>query len=255
MTHDNVTWFEFNEINSAEMDVRLTGVHVYSRGEQRGSQEEVSGRSGYVWLSDGATGAFDIKRTCLAPQSRLREIAAWLTGSGQLRFSNEEGAMYDARVNDRLDFKFYARGEDPLFEFEVTFSCQPFPRMWPEVDPVEIIFREDQPRPYVDLPNPGTAPSLPRVEIRGNGYFSVTIGKQTIFFSNIKDGIIVDSELMDALTIDGALLANDKMDGDFFEIQPGPNVVQWIEGGENDEGDPEAGKLERITIIPRWRYL
>ncbi len=256
MARSNPFWFEFNGVKSSEMGVWMTDAHAFSRGEQRGTQEKVSGRSGFVWLGDGATDAYEIKRACIAPASKLRQIAAWLTGSGNLRFSNEEGAMYDARVAKKIDFKRAAPGKDPLYKFDLTFLCQPFPRMWPEVAPIEILIDDpDRPTPYFDLPNPGTAPSLPRLEIEGSGSFSVTIGKQTIFFSDVERGIIVDSELMDALTLDGALLANEKMDGEFFEIQPGQNVVQWIEGGESEEGDPLSGTIEKITIIPRWRML
>ena len=249
MARSNTSWFEFNGRKSGELGVRVTSAHGFSRGAARGNREEVSGKSGSVWLGDGATDDFDVKLSCMAPASRLREIAAWLDGAGGLRFSAEPGAMYDARSIKAIEFVRAAPGADPLYEFAVTFSCQPFPRVWPEAEPIEIAASGAQ------LQNPGTAPSLPRIEIAGSGAFSLTIGMQTMFFTGVEGGIIVDSELMDALTADGSLLANDKVSGDFFEIQPGPNAVQWLEGGIDEEDEGVPGSVERVVITPRWRLL
>ena len=248
MARINSSWFEFKGRKSTDMDVRMMDVHLFSRGESRGSQETVAGKSGYVWISDGATEAFDIKRICRAPASRLREISAWLTGDGNLRFSAEEGAMYEARVARAIEYKRVIPGINPIFEFAVTFSCQPFPRIWPEAEPIVIT------ESGTELVTQGTAPALPRIEIMGRGDFSLTIGMQTVFFTDVDQGIIVDSELGDAFTADGALLANECMDGDLFQIQPGLNVVSWKLGGM-DEGLDADGVIERVTIMPRWRWM
>ena len=230
------------------MDVRLMDVHSFSRGAQRGSQETVAGRSGYVWISDGANEAFEIKRTCRAPASRLREISTWLSDAGYLRFSQEESAAFEARVIRAIEYKRVTPGADPLFEFTVTFSCQPYPLVWPAADPIEITASG------AALPNPGTAPALPRVEVVGHGDFSLTIGMQTLFFTGVERGIIVDSEIGDALTADGMLLANECIDGELFRIQPGPNYVSWQLGGADGELDA-PGVVEKVIITPRWRWL
>ena len=230
------------------MDVRIMDVHHFYHGAARGSQETVAGRDGYVWLGDGAIEAFDIKHTCRAPSTRLREITAWLAGSGGLRFSAEEDAMYDARIVKAIEYKKVIPGMNPIFEFAVTFSCQPFPRVWPEAEPIVIT------KSGTDLPNPGTAPALPRIEIVGSGSFALTIGKQTLAFTGVEKGIIVDSELGDAFTPDGALLANDKIDGELFQIQPGFNVVSWVLGAAGEEDADLDGTVEKVTVTPRWRY-
>ena len=157
--------------------------------------------------------------------------------------------MYDARIVKPIEYKCVIPGEDPLYEFAVTFSCQPFPRVWPEAKPFPVTASGAQ------FTNPGTAPALPRIEIVGSGSFMLTIGKQTMTFTNVEGGIIVDSELGDALTLDGALLANDKIDGELFQIQPGWNVVNWLLGGSSDDEDDQPGSIQKITITPRWRYL
>ena len=248
MARIQTSWFEFNGRKSSDLGVRLMDAHSFCQGELRGSWEEVAGRDGAIWLGDGATDAIEIKRACMAPATKLRQIAAWLSGAGGLRFSSEESAMYDARVMQKIDFRRAAPGADPLYAFTVCFSCQPHPRLWPEAEPLEIAISGAQ------ITNPGAAIALPRVEIEGSGSFSLTIGKQTMFFTGVEDGIIVDSELRDALTADGALLANDQIAGDFFEIQPGVNGVQWLNGGPGDDAD-ESGAVRRVIITPRWRCV
>ena len=248
MARINPSWFEFNDIRSDSLDVRLMDVHSFARGEARGTRETAAGRSGEIWLGDGAFETFEILRVCRAPAARLREISAWLRGEGRLRFSGEPGAMYDARVADQIEYRRVIPGMAALFEFSVTFVCHPFPRLWPEAEPIAITASG------TPISNPGAAPALPRVEIVGSGDFSLTIGMQTLFFTGVEGGIIVDSELGDALTPDAALLANDRINGELFAIQPGYNVVSWLAGGA--DGDPDSpGSVERVVITPRWRSL
>ena len=249
MARKNLSWFEFKEMRSDLLGVRLMDTHLFSLGGARGSQESVSGRSGYIWNGDGALEGFEIERICRSPASRLREISAWLCGSGGLRFSQEQGMMYDARVIQAVSYRQAVPGRDPLYEFRVTFTCQPFAHMWPE--PLPMTFTSPSGR----LLNQGTAPALPRVEIVGSGDFSVGIGKQVVYFSGVEGGIIVDSELGDALTLDGAAVANERMDGELFEIQPGDNAVYWQEGGISNDGTEASGRVEKVIITPRWRYI
>ena len=184
----------------------------------------------------------EIKRKLLCRLSRLDSAAAWLTGSGPLRFSWAEDRAYDARAAKSSDAAQVSPDADPLMEFDVTFTCQPFRRLVPEAAPFTISSSGES------FTNPGTAPSLPRVKITGSGDFSVSIGMETLFFSGVSGGgIIVDSELMDALTYDGELLANDRVSGTPFQIQPGVNVVSWL---------AESGSsVTAVEILPRWRYL
>lgn len=246
----NDSWFEFNGVKSSSMGVRIMSAHVSTRGEMRGTQEAVSARNGYLWLSDGTLKAFDEKYTCHVRQSMLHACAAWLSGSGRLRFSHMPDAQYDARPIKAVEYKRITSDTDPIYEFVVTFTCQPYAYVYPPAGDIILTTSGGT------LTNPGTAAALPRIAVEGSGYFSLTIGMQTLFFVNVTDGgVIVDSELGDALTLDGTLLANDKIDGDLFQIQPGSNVVSWLTGGENEAGEIVSGSVTKVTITPRWRYM
>ena len=235
-------WLEFGGVKSTEFGARLTDFISLTRPELRGTSYEVTGRSGDLWKTHGDYKPFDLKRKIRFRLSRLDDVSAWLTGSGMLRFSWAENRAYEARAVKSANIEQISIDEDPVVELPVTFTCQPFRLLHPEAEAFTITASG------TSFTNPGTAPSKPRVKITGSGDFSVTIGMETLFFSDISDGgIIVDSVLMDALTYDGTLLANDKMDGMPWTIQPGVNYVSWLV--------EDGSSIDSIEILPRWRYI
>ena len=249
MARLNLGWIEFKGIKSSDMGVRIVGAQSYTSGLRRGSEEAVAGKNGYTWLSDETREQYDIKRICRVNASKWRAVKSWLSGSGALRFSGEADAQYEARIIAKIDYKQLCPGEDPIYEFTVAFTVQPDPYVYPPAD-IFVATAEGQ-----ELPTPENAYALPRITIIGSGDFSLTIGNQTVYFAGITDGIILDSELGDALTLDAALLANDKMDGDLFEIKSGPNVISWQLGGEDETGNASGGSIESVSILPRWRWM
>lgn len=106
----------------------------------------------------------------------------------------------------------------------------------------------------------GTYFALPRLAIYGRGAFHVTISggghSSSMFFAGVPSpGIVVDSEKMDALTMDGAGLLNRCIlsnSDDFFRIYPGANVISWGVGSGDEE---ESGRITKIIITPGWRWL
>lgn len=235
-------WLEFNGRKSTEFGARLIDPIQYSRPAWRGTSHEAAGHSGDLWQTDGAYDTVEIKRKLRFNLSRLEDMSAWLTGAGLLRFSWAENRAYEARAAKIVNIKQVSPGDDPLMEGDFAFTCQPFRLLYPEAEAFAITTL------YEQFTNPGTAPSLPRVKITGSGNFSVTIGMETLFFTDVSGGgIIVDSQLMDALTYDGALLANDNMSGMPWQIKPGLNSVSWIA--------EDGSSVESIEILPRWRYM
>lgn len=241
MAREIKSWLEFNGQKSTEFGARLIDPIKYSRPAWRGTPNQAAGYSGDLWQTDGAYDTVDIKRRLRFNLSRLEDVSAWLTGTGLLRFSWAENRAYEARAAKIVHIEQVSLGSDPLMEGDFVFTCQPFRLLYPGAEAFTIT------ELYEQFNNPGTAPSLPRVKITGSGDFSVTIGMETLFFTDISGGIIVDSVLMDALTYDGSLLANDNMSGTPWQIQPGLNSVSWEVG--------DSGSVDSIEILPRWRYM
>lgn len=232
-------WFEFKGIRSDDMGIYLRTMPIRFLPGRNITRKTISGRDGALAYGDGSYKDISVRQECDArDETKLSEIAAWLTGSGELRFSDEPDRVYQASVEKEFSRSSIAArfaGQ----RFTVNFTCAPFKKLYPE--PAEIILTSAK-----AITNPGTAPSLPKVAISGYGDFSLTIGMQTIFFYGIENGIIVDSELMDAISPDGSQLLNNKISGDPFEIQPGYNYVSWR---------VESGSITAVKITPRWRCL
>lgn len=242
-------WFEFKGLRSDEMGIFLKQMPVRSMPGRNITRKTVAGRHGSLAYGDPTYKDVKVRIECdVRDESKLPSILAWLTGDGLLRFSDEPGLAYDASVDaeySRSSIQARLSGQ----RFTITWTCHPFRRMYPEAD--DLTFTRE-----ATFTNPGTTPSLPRVEIRGSGTFSLTIGMQTVFFTNVEGGgIIVDSELGDALNLEGNQLANECMDGALFEIQPGYNGISWLAGGEDDEGNSIPGVVTAVIITPRWRYI
>ena len=244
MPRINSTWFEFCGENSQNYGVRIMDAFVITAPGVRGTSQTIAGRSGDLWLSTGDYNTITIKHTVRVPMSRYGDMLRWLDQSGKLVFSQSPEYAYIARFNREnnakgIEFKSVSKGRDPLLEGQITFTCQPFRYMNPA--PKEVTFAAEG-----KLHNPGTVFSQPKVTITGTGDFSVTIGNETLYFVGITGGIIIDSELMDALSLDGSTLMNDHMSGTPWSIQPGANDVSW---------SIDTGSITNIKILPRWRFL
>lgn len=238
-------WFEFKGIRSDAMGIFLRQMPTRTVAAQKYNRKTVSGRNGTVKVSGGEYNDSQVQLEMdVLDEKLLPAVLGWLTGSGELRFSDEPDVVY---INATVDKDFQRKQIFPRAtaqRFTVKWTCDPFRGAYP--DPEQIVIAESNTEIY----NPGTAEALPRIAIVGSGDFSLTIGMHTMFFSGVEDGIIVDSELMDAFTADGTLLANDKVSGEFFAIRPGMSTVSWLTGGED-----AGGSVESVSIQPRWRYL
>lgn len=238
----NESWIEFKGVQSTAYQVKVMDEEVYVRAEARGISHTAAGRSGDLWQSDNSSETVDIKRRLRFPRSQLDAVAAWLNGSGLLRFSTSPNRAWDARAVKSFEVKAVVPGADWLMETTVTWTCQPFRQLYPAANPITITTSGTL------LEAQGTALALPKIEIYGSGDFMLSIGRDAMYFNDISGGVIVDSELQDALTLDGAGLLNNNVGGDFFEIDPTyTNTVNWtLESGAS---------VTKVIITPRWRYI
>lgn len=238
-------WFELNGIRSDAMGILLRGLPTRTVAAKKYKHKDVSGRDGTVRSGGGEYTDSTVELECdVIDESRMIEILGWLSTPGTLRFSDEPNMLYTNATIEKAFQRKFIMPRATAQRFPIKWTCDPFRKLTPEADPISILASGMQ------IINPGTAEALPRIEITGNGDFALTIGRQTMFFKGIEGGVIVDTELGDALTPDSAQLINDKTDGALFKIQPGANVVSWLTGGEDT-----SGSVSEIKIIPRWRYV
>lgn len=232
-------WFWYNGAYSWEKGALMTAWPTRYAPTLNGKEKDVSGRDGEVYVTDGTYGTVEVNQEFgIRDVTQAKGINDWLRGTGLLRFSDEPELAYKARVKTLKAEP--AAGRLLGRRYTVNFICQPFRYQYPEAAAITYTAAGS-------LNNPGTAPAKPRVIITGTGDFSVTIGGETLYFTDIASGIVVDSELMDALTPDGTALMNDHMSGTPWTIQPGMNAVSW----EAESG----GGVGSVVVLPRWRYV
>ena len=245
-------WFEFKGVKSSEMGVLLRQMPTRSLPALNYTRKQVAGRDGSILTGDGACKDISVRIECSVPDAeKLPAVLAWLSGSGALRFSDEPTLAYDASVEKEYSrSSILSRCEGQ--RFTVTWTCAPIRRLYPAA---EVMDFTESGTAFTAL---GTYFALPRLEIHGSGAFYVTISggghSTSMFFTGVPvEGIVVDSERMDALSMDGAGLLNSCIlsnSDDFFRIWPGANVITWAVGG-----DEESGSIERIAMTPNWRWL
>ncbi len=247
-------WFEFKGVKSSDMGILLRQMPTRTLPGRNYTRRKVAGRDGSVVLGDGSYNDVSVRIECSVPDgARMAEVAAWLAGSGLLRFSDEPNLAYEASVEKEYSRSSILNRCDGQ-RFTVTWICAPIRRLYPDAADIEISASGGS------FTAEGTYFSLPKLAIYGSGAFHVTIAggghSSSMFFTGVPSGgIVVDSMLMDALTMDGAGLLNSCVlsnSDDFFRIYPGTNTVTWGVGSGDEE---EAGSISRIIITPRWRWL
>lgn len=233
-------WFRFKGIDSRDMGIWLKQMPVRYMPGRNITRKHVSGMDGSCAYGDMTYNDVKVQLECdLRDESRMAEAAAWLSGSGELVFSDEPNLAYDASIErefSRASITPRLTGQ----RFTVMWICHPFRRMIPEPTPIVLT----APGQFV---NPGTVYSLPRISVTGSGDFSLTINAQTMFFSGVEGGILLDSGLSDAFDLSGSQLMNDRAYGAFFRLEPGVNLLSWrLEDGAN---------IQSVAIEPRWRCI
>ena len=229
-------WFEFNGVRCDQRHVRLMDIPKRPIPAEQGEMIQIDGRSGFLWKSKRqARNPIVISVECSTLDGwTADELSGWLQGEGLLRFSDEPDWAYRARVCEEFARESMFFGFDRQV-FTVPFNCQPHRYIYPAAA-ADVL---TSPR-VVD--NLGTAYSRPRITIEGSGDMVVYVGGYEIRISG--GGVIVDSELMECLELDGVMLANQRVQlDDFPQISPYGAYVSW------------EGSVSKVTIEGRWRSV
>lgn len=239
-------WFEWNGIRCEEFGLRAIEVPIVLPKE-RVQYKTVVGRSGDAVITQGREVLEEIvlSVTCRTmgrvTSALLSQLAHVFRGSGSLRLSTRPEGCYIGRVNNQLTFKQVIQGYTPR-EVTIDFKVKPYICLNATAD-------INLPLGSGTVTNAGTLEAYPRIEIHGSGDVAVMIGASQIVLTNLTDGIVIDSEKMDALNLEESQLMNDHMSGDFPTLPLGTSTVSWAAYDGNDN----AGGVTSIVITPRWR--
>ncbi|MCR1933520.1 phage tail family protein [Clostridium tepidum] len=221
------TGFVWKGIHSNEKGLKIISLPNITTPEKREEKIIIPGRDGYLTQSDGSYEG-EVKPVEFDYfDDRFDDIKQWLTGSGEVIFSNEPDRYYKARIINKLDL---ARVLEKFHSGIIQFDCQPFGYLQDEL--IEITNS-------TTIYNQANVNSQPYIKIYGNGDATLKINNEIIKFTNISDYIELDSEMMECYKSNVPL--NHLMIGNFPIFQVGENNISW------------TGNISKIEIIPRWR--
>lgn len=239
-------WFIWKGQRSTAYGIRVLQQPAIVIPAERINYETVPGRAGSLAMSEGEDVYDDIQLTAeckLDTLDNLTRVAMWLQGEGEITFANRADGYYKARITNQISIeKIIASNEARIFS--ITFRAHPFFYLWPEADIVTATAA-------TLIRNPGTVASEPCITVQGTGSVGLELDGQLVMLYDLEGGIILDTELQDALALNGAELRNSHMAGEFLRIPAGSSLLRWF----SDDTSSNGGTVNRITIKPRWRCL
>ena len=231
------TWFKFNGVSSETYGIIVTEQPRIVRPKERVTSVTVPGRAGALTTTQGENvfDPIDLTVRCVTPDAdRLSDIYAWLTGDGEIEFACRPGGVYKGRLIKKVEAARLVKG-DPHRELALTFTCQPF---WRPLNQQPITLTASG----ATITNPGNMPSVPQIRVYGSGNISLTLDG-TVDIEEVEAGILLDWEMGDAISLDGGMLLNYKVDGGPQTIPTGTSAVIW------------TGNVTSVVITPNWRSL
>ena len=231
-------WFNWNGVDSRDMEVRLNKYPVKTRGRWRLEKFKIPRRAGIVIRSEGqniydsVTISIDIT---ILNNEKYDAVRAWLSGEGVLVIFDDDERCYKGFIEKEVEYSNWRHGRG-IVTATVDIDCEPFRYAYPQGDKIEIIDNG------ATVDNPGTVESLPIYRVYGEGKVSILIGTQKAIQIDMGDmkQIVLYADTQDAISEDGTQLVNNKVNGRIPYMELGMNGISW------------TGKVSKIEIEPRW---
>ena len=227
-------YFIYNGIDSRLMGVIVTAMPPTVRAAQRIESVKVPGRSGSLHETDGSYDNYTKTMECaIKNRQKIDDIAAWLTGSGEIIFSSEPDKVYRVTISNTISIAQMMR---TFQKFQVSFDTYPFKYSVNRFD--EALELE---KPAVIL-GKGTVYSQPVITVYGSGAVTFTINGVDYPLSNVDGYVTINSEIEECYK-SGLNMNNIFSADEFPRLEPGENAISWI------------GNVEKIEMQPNWRWF
>lgn len=232
----------FNSISSEDLGIKIVSRPQIPIPEREVELIKIEGRSGS--LSEDLGTYKDITITVEFNfidrkniNDKIRKIAYWINNvnDNKLFFSDDLEYFYNVLKVNSGDI---VRELSIKGSFNLNFICSPFKYLNEENEESGIIIE----RPMNILSPSLSCDSQPILTIYGSGDITLTINGTDILLKSIDESIVINSEIQEAYSNTFENL-NYKMYGRFPILKNGENIISWI------------GNVNKIEIIPNWRYL
>lgn len=227
-------YFIYNGIDSRMMGVIVTAMPPTVRAAQRVESVKVPGRSGSLHETDGSYDNYTKTMECaIKKREKIDDIAAWLTGSGEIIFSSEPDKVYRVTISNTISIAQMMR---TFQKFQVSFDTYPFKYSVNRFD--EALEME---KPAVIL-GKGTVYSQPVITVHAAGAVTLTINGADYPLDNVDGYVTINSEIEECYK-SGLNMNNIFSADEFPRLEPGDNTISW------------TGEVEKIEIQPNWRWF
>lgn len=225
-----LSYFIFNGIDSSDYLI-INKLPSIFKAQKDVEKIEVQGRDGFLTQDNGNYKSIIKTVECtIKDLKQIDFICNWLTGSGDVIFSNESDKKYKATIINQIEFK---RVFVNFHSFIIQFECQPHKY---SISNNKITLTTSGTKIY----NKG-ADSRPIFKIFGTGNIDLTVNSNVIHLTNVVDYVAIDSDLMDCYK--DTVLKNNYMNGEFPILVNGVNTISW------------TGTVTKIEVTPNWRWL
>lgn len=226
----------YNGVDSRTVGVFIQQMPAFLRPQRNKTFHQIAGRDGRLTQDNGGYDFYQTTMKINCNGQPLSKVYDWLSGDGWLISSEEPTRKV------KVDLYYPIRNDafrcDACYDtLTVTLYCQPY--RYHKEDVIQTVTSSSS-----TLTNPGTARSKPRLTIKGSGDAVVTLGLYQMDFEGLTNGIIVDAELMECLSLDESQLLNNLAAMDEFpELKPGANTLAW------------TGNITEVKVEMRCRDL
>mgnify|MGYP000854494917 CR=1 FL=1 len=219
------------------MGILISSMPDIVKPKRREEEITIPGRNGILTLDEGTYEEYTLSIACgTRGPARLREITAWLDGSGELILSTEADKVYKAKISNAISIS------DVIYlytSFLVQFKVFPFKY---SLNGVKSQGEDFIITSATSINNKGSVYSQPTITIYGSGNITLYINDISYGFTDVDGAITIDSEMMEVYK-DG-VNANSKYAAlDFPRFEVGENRIGW------------TGNVIKIEVEPKWRWL
>lgn len=229
-TNKELPYFIFNSILSQDYLI-VNKLPPITRPAKDIDKIEIPGRDGFLTNDLGTyRGSVKPVECTIENLEAIDFISKWLSGGGEVVFSNEPDKKFKAVIINQIEFTKILQN---FRSFIILFDCQPH-KYAVTNDVITLLTPQT-------IVNSGNVSSNPVIKIYGNGNINLAINGEIINLTNVSEYLVIDSELVDAYK--DTMLKNNEMNGEFPELITGVNSISW------------TGSVTKVEITPNWRYI
>lgn len=170
-------------------------------------------------------GFYFIEKNMTNVRAKAHQIALWLAcGEAQLRFDDDPGKYWLARVVNKLDLE---NEIVRLRQFVVQFKCHPFAF---DDNETVVVFEDITDPTNQEINNPGTY-VMPKIKVMGSfTKLILTCSGKTLSYNDAIENAEIVIDNFHCIK-DGSINVGNKLSGQFFEFANGSNTLSI--GGED----------------------